>query len=872
MGPGLLAEAPGSLSRSPATARRTLPMAMNIIYIHCHDAGRFLSPYRPSIPSPNLKAFASESTVFTQAFCNAPTCSPSRAALLTGFTAHQAGMMGLAHRGFQLRDDEHHICTFLSRHGFETVLSGIQHEWAYDGPSPPYEKVVPQIGRENRMDVENDLNIARATSAFLRSRRDTRPLFLSVGFYYPHRSFPRAERVVGTDRVKLPACLPDNEVVRADMAAYQTAVSWMDKAFGEVWKAIQERGFAENSVIIFTTDHGIAFPRMKATLSDHGLGVAFMLKAPGQRIGHCDAMVSHLDFFPTVCDYIGVETPSRCIGRSLRPLVEKHSNASGAEEVFAEINYHAEYEPKRCIRTREYKYIRNYMPGHNLALANIDEGPTKTWMLEHHFLEGLVPEEELYDLMNDPAETNNLAASCEYSGALRDMRSRLAQWMVRTDDPLYDARPSISERKNITTQCSSVSLKTDSTVRTVHVQRLIDSAHSRGGGTVVLTPGDYICGTLELRSGVCLHLEHGARILGSKNLADYPLRTQPTIRCRADANGFRSLIYAENADNVGITGSGTIDGNGEVFACAGDDMDGRPRLIQMIGCRGVRIENLHLRNAGMWLQHYLGCERVRVSGVDAWNHGQPNNDFLDIEGCQDVRVSDCTSDTDDDGITLKSGCARPCEDVVISNCTVRSHCNAIKLGTESNAGFRNITINNCTIAASKSPRNIHGFAEGICGIALESVDGGDLERVIVSGIAMQGVRVPIFVRLGNRARPFVQGGKTQGVGSLRNVILENIVGTGHGDIGCILTGLPGHPLDHLTLSNVRLELAGGCSSPMLPEALPEKESDYPEATMFGTAPAWGIFIRHARNVFLHNVRLSKVRPDARPDIVLLDVE
>ncbi len=374
-----------------------------------------------------------------------------------------------------------------------------------------------------------------------------------------------------------------------------------------------------------------------------------------------------------------------------------------------------------------------------------------------------------------------------------------------------------------------------------------------------------------MRSGVRLHLEQGSRILGSENLADYPLRTEHSIRCRADLNGFRSLIYAGNAEDVALTGTGTIDGNGEVFACAGDDLDGRPRLIQMIGCRGVRIEDLHLRNAGMWLQHYLGCEKLRITGLDAWNHGQPNNDFLDIEGCRDVRVSDCTSDTDDDGITLKSGCAAPTEDVVVTNCVIRSHCNAIKLGTESNGGFRNITISNCVIARSQNPENIHGFPEGICGIALESVDGGELDGVAISNITLSGTKVPLFVRLGNRARPYADGHPVPGIGTLRNVSIHHIIGTGHDNIGCVFCGLPGHPIENLSLSDIRLECAGGHPEAPDPEALPEKASDYPEATMFGVPPAWGFFFRHVRGLRLHNVNLTPRKPDARPEIVRCDV-
>ena len=407
-------------------------------------------------------------------------------------------------------------------------------------------------------------------------------------------------------------------------------------------------------------------------------------------------------------------------------------------------------------------------------------------------------------------------------------------------------------------------------LHTADIQNRIDQTHARGGGRVVLSAGEYVTGTLVLRSGVGLHLEQGARLLGSEDLADYPLRTEPPIRCHADKNGFRSLIYAEEAEDITLTGSGTIDGRGTAFPCGGNDRDGRPRLIQMIGCRGVRIEGLRLRNAGMWLQHYLGCEKLRISGLDAWNHGQPNNDFLDLEGCRDVRVSDCTSDTDDDGITLKSGCAQPCEDIVITNCVVRSHCNAIKLGTESNGGYRNIAISNCVIAPSQNPENLHGFPEGICGIALESVDGGDLNGVTISHITLRGTRSPLFIRLGHRARPFLAESSPPGVGRVRNISLSHIVGTGLGNVGCMVSGIVGHPIENLTLSDIRLEFTGGHLDVRDPGTVPEKEAEYPEATMFGNLPAWGFFFRHVRGISLQNVHLAVETPDARPEILFLD--
>jgi polygalacturonase len=405
---------------------------------------------------------------------------------------------------------------------------------------------------------------------------------------------------------------------------------------------------------------------------------------------------------------------------------------------------------------------------------------------------------------------------------------------------------------------------------TTVLQRKIDAAAARGGGTVVVPEGEHVCGTLYLKSGVRLHLEHGARIFGSTDLEDYPLHTEPSVRCFADWNGMRSLIYAESADRVALTGSGVIDGRGAAFESDGTDKDGRPRLIQMVDCRDVLIEGLHLRNSGLWLQHYLGCERLRVTGLTAWNHVRPNNDFIDVEGCRDVRISDCSSDTDDDGITLKSGCERPTEDVVISNCVIRSHCNAIKCGTESNGGFRNISISNCVIAPSRSESLIHGWKQGICGIALETVDGGFLENLTVSNIAIRGTAAPFFLRLGSRCRSFLENGESGRPGKLRQVSISHVEVQEAGPIGCLISGIPGHPVEDIQFCNIRIQLAEPAPQPRDIGSVPEKEDSYPEATQFGHLPAAGFFVRHARGVRFDSVEVIPHPDDPRAILASLD--
>jgi len=221
------------------------------------------------------------------------------------------------------------------------------------------------------------------------------------------------------------------------------------------------------------------------------------------------------------------------------------------------------------------------------------------------------------------------------------------------------------------------------TVCTNAIQSAIDAAAAAGGGTVLVPPGMWCTGTLVLKSFVTLHLEPGSTLSGSTQLADYPEHI-PALRSFTDCQVSRSLIYSEDADHIAITGSGTIDGNGGSFPQKYGDTDKqRPYLIRIISCRDVRVENVHLRNSAMWMQHYMDCDRVQVRGISVYNHSNYKNDGLDIDGCRDVNISDCQIDADDDGLCLKGTFQKSAENITITNCVLRSHCTALKFGTES---------------------------------------------------------------------------------------------------------------------------------------------------------------------------------------------
>ncbi|MFC2076106.1 glycoside hydrolase family 28 protein [candidate division KSB1 bacterium] len=406
------------------------------------------------------------------------------------------------------------------------------------------------------------------------------------------------------------------------------------------------------------------------------------------------------------------------------------------------------------------------------------------------------------------------------------------------------------------------------TLETAAIQRAIDSAAAAGGGTVLVPPGKYVTGSLRLKSYVTLQIEAGAVLLGSTDLDDYPVNI-PAFRSYTDNYVKQSLIYAEDAHHVAIVGNGTIDGQGAAFTDRSYLV--RPYLIRLVSCTNVLLENVNLKDSPMWATHLLACDFVRVSGISVISQVNQNNDMLDIDCCTDVRVSDCYADTGDDAIVLKSTADRITERVTISNCVLKSNCNAIKMGTESNGGFRNVTISNCSIDSDYPVKGYYGRNRGITGVSLEMVDGGILENISISNLTMEGVNVPIFLRLGNRARPFKADMKKPGMGMFRNVIISNIIATGVGKIGCSITGLPGHPIENVTLSNIRITYPGGGTAADARKPTPEKPDAYPEATMFGTLPAYGFYCRHVTGLRFSHVDLNLEGDDYRPAIVCEDV-
>ena len=392
---------------------------------------------------------------------------------------------------------------------------------------------------------------------------------------------------------------------------------------------------------------------------------------------------------------------------------------------------------------------------------------------------------------------------------------------------------------------------------TKSIQTAIDKCSESGGGIVYLPPGTFLSGTIYFKTGVTLKLAAGSTLLGSTDLKDYPPTVQ-AFRSYTDNYTDKSLIYGENVERIAITGSGTIDGQGASFE---GPYKVRPYIIRFIQCRNVTVKDVTIKNSPMWVQHYLACDDVRITGVTVRSLVNHNNDGINIDSCRRVIISDCNIESGDDAIVLKSTSARVCRDVVVSNCVLSSRCNALKMGTESNGGFKNIVMTGCSIYDTR-----------LAGVALEIVDGGTMNHVVISNITMNKVGAPIFLRLGNRARPFKKDMETPGMGVMRNITISNIEATGANPTGCAISGLPEAKIENVTLSNLRLSFEGGGTKADTEREIPEKTADYPEYSMFGKLSAYGLYCRHVKGLKLFNVELQLEKADQRHAVVLEDVE
>ena len=396
------------------------------------------------------------------------------------------------------------------------------------------------------------------------------------------------------------------------------------------------------------------------------------------------------------------------------------------------------------------------------------------------------------------------------------------------------------------------------TLSTTAIQKAIDACTANGGGRVIVPGGTFLTGTIQLKNNVDLHLESSATILGSIHLADYPLTTAE-----------RGLVMALDQHHVSISGSGEINGNGRAFF-KGDNSPDRPLLVIFKKCHQVKISGVDLKSPAFWTLRLQYNDDVMVSGIHIYSHSNYNNDGIDIDS-RNVVVNNCVVDTDDDALCFKSDSSVVCENVTVTNCILASNCNFIKMGTASFGGFKNISVTNCTLRKAsesnfrfwnKAVPGVRDAVTGLAGIAIESVDGAAIDGINISNIVMNDVQTPIFIRLGNRRN---------NTGFIKNVLISQIIANTHSTIPSSITAIPGFYVENVTIDHVVINnLYGHRSEP--DTMIPEKIKDYPENRMFDkTLPASGIYVRHAKEIFIGNFRVAGNEPDTRPVIYAEDV-
>lgn len=424
----------------------------NILLIHCHDLGQYLHCYGvKTVQSPNLDALADEGVRFARSFCTNPGCSPSRASIFTGRYPHSHGVMGLCHANFawDLNPGEKHMAQILRDAGYTTAAVGVIHETASGYQRCGYERYIAPAQARPATD---------AAIGLLREFRDKpgKPFFLCVGYIEPHRlsykqpawpgslpgdcSFPGpALQPDDSLGIEVPGYLRDTDGTRRELAGLQGAIRHMDAQAGRLLAALKDLGLDSDTLAIFTTDHGVAMPRSKGALYDPGVQVAFILRLSSRPGWHGGVvrpeMICNIDYLPTILDLVGVPVPANVQGRSFAPLLDGKAYQPN-REVFAELNYHDYYDPRRSIRTETHKLIVNF----TTAPAFLD--PSQCWrpssdtVVPPNHAVAYHPHVELFDLIKDPWEQDDLAQKPAFAAVRDDLLKRLHQHLVGTKDPI----------------------------------------------------------------------------------------------------------------------------------------------------------------------------------------------------------------------------------------------------------------------------------------------------------------------------------------------------------------------------------------------------------------------------------------------------
>ena len=425
------------------------------------------------------------------------------------------------------------------------------------------------------------------------------------------------------------------------------------------------------------------------------------------------------------------------------------------------------------------------------------------------------------------------------------------------------------------------------TLNTSAIQKAIDYISENGGGQLIFYVGRYLTGTIQLKSNVTIRLEEGAVLVGSTGIYDYNINSP-----------YCALISAEKQENIGITGKGVIDGQGREVAnnlidqvhngIIMDELKNdrpatrRPSCIYLRECKNVEIVGVVIKNAAFWVQTYDQCQNLKIDGITVDSKAFWNNDGLDIVDCKDVKVTSSFFDCADDAICFKSHDAtKICENIEVRNCVARSSASGIKFGTVTSGGYKNFKIINNKI-----------YDTYRSALTIATPDGGVIENIFVDSLYSYNTGNAIYLRIGARWN----NGRT---GSMNNITIQNVYAevpktkpdAGYEYEGPIedlprnispasIVGLPGQYITNVTLRNIQIVYPGGSNpnyayrgiKPADLDSIPEMASAYPEFSQFKELPAWGFYVRHAKNIIFENVTLTVKAKDYRPAIVLNDVK
>lgn len=424
----------------------------NICLIHCHDLGRYLGCYGVDVETPRIDTLAEEGALFENHFTTAPQCSPSRASLMTGRHPHENGLMGLAHGSWELHDEERVLPQYLSEAGYETHLFGLQHVTEHTdrlGYDEIHSKGILSPDAPAAIhEVDRAREVSDRFGTALSGEEVEPPFFASIGFFELHRMEDDDGRFTFADdryesadpeSVDSLPYLPDDPAIRHDIAEMCGMARAIDEATGTVLDALDAAGLSEETLVIFTTEHGLAMPGAKGSVRDPGIEGVLLVRypdliEPGSRY---DELVSNVDVLPTVLDLLSEPIPDYLSGRSFHPLLAD-DEYTPRERLFSGMTWHDTYNPTRAVRTERFKYIRNFWCLPKIYLTNDVSHSPSGEVVKNEFDRPSRPYEQLFDLEADPHERENVVSGPNCEEVVADLREQLHDWMRSTEDPLLD--------------------------------------------------------------------------------------------------------------------------------------------------------------------------------------------------------------------------------------------------------------------------------------------------------------------------------------------------------------------------------------------------------------------------------------------------